>query len=90
MSGGCIGCSLDLTPACTVYRYVFVHPPSMELLEERLRGRGTETEDKIVKRLANAKGELDFAETPGFYDAHVVNDDFERAYAELKFFLSLL
>lgn len=39
--------------------FVFVAPPSMEELERRLRGRGTETEDKILKRLHNAKAEMD-------------------------------
>eukprot|EP00291_Cryptomonas_curvata_P017685 CAMPEP_0172170112 /NCGR_PEP_ID=MMETSP1050-20130122/11083_1 /TAXON_ID=233186 /ORGANISM="Cryptomonas curvata, Strain CCAP979/52" /LENGTH=190 /DNA_ID=CAMNT_0012841251 /DNA_START=35 /DNA_END=604 /DNA_ORIENTATION=- len=39
-------------------RFVFISPPSFEELERRLRGRGTETEDKIVKRLAGAKAEL--------------------------------
>ena len=39
--------------------YVFISPPSFEELERRLRGRGTETEDKILKRLKNAKGEVD-------------------------------
>merc|ERR1711988_2036594 len=49
--------------------YVFVKPPSMEALENRLRGRGTETEEKIQKRLANAAGEMEYVDKPGFYDA---------------------
>ena len=44
--------------------YVFVAPPSYEGLEKRLCGRGTETEDKIVKRLAGAKRELAFQVNP--------------------------
>lgn len=39
--------------------YVFVAPPSVEELETRLRGRGTESEEQVAKRLANAKAELD-------------------------------
>ena len=39
--------------------FCFVSPPSMEQLEARLRGRGTETEEKIVKRLAGAQKEMD-------------------------------
>ena len=39
-------------------RYIFVAPPSFEDLEKRLRGRGTESEDKIEIRLKNARGEL--------------------------------
>lgn len=41
---------------------LFVAPPSMEELERRLRGRGTEEEDKVLKRLAGAKAELARAE----------------------------
>ena len=52
--------------------YVFVSPPSFAELEKRLRGRGTETEDKIVKRLANAKGELDARNEPGLFDHQVL------------------
>ena len=39
--------------------YVFVSPPSLEVLEERLRSRGTETEDKIQTRLGNASKEME-------------------------------
>jgi guanylate kinase len=51
--------------------YIFVSPPSMDELEKRLRGRNTETEDKIVKRLANAKAEMDAREEPGLFDFKV-------------------
>jgi guanylate kinase len=64
-------------------RYVFVAPPSDEELEKRLRGRGTETETSVQKRLARAKDELEFAET-GVHDKIIVNDDLEKAYAELE------
>merc|ERR1712166_215864 len=70
-------------------QYVFVKPPSMEQLEARLSGRGTETEDKILKRLANAQGELDFADTPGFYEKILVNDDLEKCYQTMLSWLSL-
>jgi len=70
-------------------QYVFIKPPSMQELEDRLRGRGTETEDKIQKRLANAKGELKYADKPGFYDRVIVNNELEAAYMELKGFLGL-
>lgn len=65
-------------------KYVFVAPPSFEELERRLRGRGTETEDKIQTRLKNAKGELAYMDKPGFFDLVVVNDDLEQAYAKFK------
>ena len=38
---------------------VFVFPPSMGVLEDRLRGRGTDDEETIARRLSNARGELD-------------------------------
>ena len=59
---------------------VFLAPPSLEALEERLRGRGTETEEKIRSRLETARKELLLAPT---YDFTVVNDDPDRAAAEL-------
>ena len=59
---------------------VFVEPPSMEELERRLRGRGTEDESSIALRLANAAHEMEFA---GEYDVRIVNDDLERAAQEL-------
>lgn len=59
---------------------VFVEPPSFEVLEARLRGRGTEDEKSIELRLANARGEMDYASR---YDARVVNDDLDQAATEL-------
>ncbi len=60
---------------------VFIQAPSMEILEARLRGRGTDSEEKIVLRLSKAEHEL---ETASRFDYILVNDDLERAYAELK------
>ncbi|KAI0384811.1 guanylate kinase [Hypomontagnella monticulosa] len=65
-------------------RYVFIKPPSFEELERRLRGRGTEDEDSISKRLNQAKVELDYANTPGVHDIIIVNDDVDTAYKELE------
>lgn len=59
---------------------VFVEPPSMEELERRLRGRGTEDEESVARRLANAREELACAVR---YDVRVVNDDLDRAVAEV-------
>ena len=64
-------------------RYVFIAPPSHEELERRLRGRGTEAEDKIKVRLQTAFVEMESLKRPGFYDHVVVNDDVERAYSSL-------
>lgn len=65
-------------------RYIFIAPPSLEALEQRLRGRGTETEESIQKRLAQANNELEYAETPGVHDFVLVNDDLEEAYKKLE------
>ena len=59
---------------------VFIAPPSMEVLEQRLRARGTDSAEAIERRLANAAGELAAA---GRYDVVIVNDDLEEATAEL-------
>jgi guanylate kinase len=64
-------------------KFVFVKPPSVEELEKRLRGRGTETEEAVQKRLDQALKELEFAQTPGIHDKIIVNDDLDRAYKEL-------
>lgn len=59
---------------------IFILPPSMEALENRLRGRGTETEEKIQKRLAQAKAEIKRA---GEFEYIVTNDDLERAARDI-------
>jgi hypothetical protein len=68
-------------------KFVFVKPPSLEELEKRLRGRGTETEAAIQRRLEQALKDLEFAETSGVYDKIIVNDDLDRAYKELEEYL---
>ena len=59
---------------------VLILPPSMEVLEQRLRGRGTDTEEAIRERLAKAQSELDFA--AGKFDVDLVNDRLEDTFAE--------
>jgi guanylate kinase len=68
-------------------RYVFIAPPSMEILEARLRGRGTEKEESVQKRLAQAMNEMEYSNTPGVHDLIIVNDDLEQAYKELEEFV---
>ncbi|MBW2453934.1 MAG: guanylate kinase, partial [Deltaproteobacteria bacterium] len=60
---------------------VFILPPTLEELERRLRGRGTEDEETTLRRLANAKREIAHY---GLFDYVVVNDDLEQAYERLK------
>ena len=59
---------------------IFLFPPSMPILENRLRLRATDTEEKIEKRLARAQEELERAM---FYDYLVINDDLEVAVDEV-------
>ncbi|MBR6898668.1 MAG: guanylate kinase [Bacteroidales bacterium] len=60
---------------------IFVMPPSVEVLEQRLRSRGTDSEEAIVKRLARSAEEL--KQAPAF-DVTIVNDDLQRAVAETR------
>ena len=61
---------------------VLILPPSFEELEHRLRGRGTETEEKVRERLETAKRELPYAPQ---YDYQIVNGgDIEAAYQSLR------
>ena len=60
---------------------IFITPPDMEVLESRLRSRGTENEATIQKRLQNARDEM----THQKHFHHIVlNDELDRAYTELK------
>ena len=61
--------------------YVLIRPPGMEALESRLKGRGTENEEQLAKRINHAKWELDQKK---YYDRVVVNDDLDRAVKEIK------
>ena len=67
--------------------YVFIMPPSIQILEERLKGRGTETEESLQKRLDLAKQDIKFGEDEGNFDIIIVNDELENAYAKLIEFL---
>ena len=55
---------------------IYIMTPTFEILEERLRGRGTETEDSIVRRLGSAKSELAQYD---LFDYIVFNDDIEQS-----------
>ena len=60
---------------------IFIAPPSIEILEKRLRDRHTETEENLKLRLSNAKKEL---ELKNKYDYVIVNDKLETASHELR------
>lgn len=59
--------------------FIFIAPPSLEVVRERLIGRGTETLDVIEQRLAQAEHELTYR---GQYDYCVVNDDLDTAVSD--------
>ncbi len=59
---------------------VFILPPSWEVLEKRLRNRGTETEEKIAERIGQARTELGCAKN---YDYLIVNDKLDEAVDDL-------
>jgi guanylate kinase len=60
---------------------IFILPPSFGALEERLRGRGNDSEGAIAKRLDRAKEELAMSHE---FDHEIVNDDLETALEELE------
>ena len=76
--GGCILLKIEVEGAGNIRKAIpdalsiFIIPPSMEELERRLRGRGTETEESFQKRFKTAKEELARANE---YDYVVINDD---------------
>ncbi len=61
-------------------RLVFIAPPSLEELESRIRGRGTEDDEQIATRMKTARKELDMAKE---YDVVIVNEDIDQSVQEL-------
>src|SRR5690554_3263959 len=59
----------------------FIQPPSIEVLEQRLRDRQTETEDKIKTRLEKAGEELSKSK---YFDRVVINNDLEKTITEIE------
>ena len=56
----------------------------MEVLEKRLRDRGTESEESLAKRLGAAAAEMEYGEEKGNFDVIIINDDLETAYENLR------
>ena len=86
--GNVIVFDVDVNGGRNIKRYfgadalsIFVMPPSLEVLEQRLRSRGTDSEEAIVKRLGRSAEEL--KQAPQF-DVTIVNDDLSRAVAETR------
>ncbi len=67
----------DKYPECIT---IFILPPSWEILEKRLKGRGTESDEEIKARLDRAKEEMEFANK---FNYKILNDDADRAANEI-------
>lgn len=67
-------------------RYIFLSPPSIETLRQRLEGRGTETPESLQKRIETAAKEMEESKK-GIHDIIIVNDDLDKAYTQLKEFI---
>ena len=72
--------ALQVIKKCPDAISIFILPPSLEELESRIRGRSTETNEVVLKRLNQAKNELMVKD---FYKYNVVNDDLLRAKDEI-------
>jgi len=78
---------VDVIGALNVKKYypqsllIFIAPPSMKILEERIRNRHRDTEKEIQRRLKNSRKEMGYKK---FYDYVIVNDKLNRAFNELK------
>jgi len=67
---------------------ILILPPSLEILEKRLRSRNTDSEEVINLRLNNARKEISFAKEHGKYEHVIVNDNLEEAANQLRNILS--
>lgn len=89
-SGRCCVLDIDVQGARQVRKsplkaiFVFIAPPSMEELEQRLRGRATDSEEQITTRLRNAQEEVESMKEQGLYDYIIVNNDLEEATKQLS------
>lgn len=77
---------VDVVGGCNIKKYygdralsIFVQPPSIEVLRQRLEGRGTDAPEVIESRVAKAEYELGFASK---FDTVIVNDNLKKAQAE--------
>ncbi|MGB9692165.1 MAG: guanylate kinase, partial [Candidatus Sumerlaeaceae bacterium] len=72
---------LTIKKLCDRSVLIYVLPPSLKVLEARLRARGTDSEPVIQKRLRNARHEINFAEK---YDFVVINDDLDHTVTIIR------
>lgn len=67
---------------------ILILPPSLEILEQRLRNRHTDSDEVISLRLHNARKEIEFAKQNGKYEYKIVNDNLDDAVNQLRKILS--
>jgi guanylate kinase len=72
---------LNIKKANSAAVLIFILPPSMKVLEERLRRRNTDVEEIIQKRLRNARNEVNYAEK---YDYVVVNENLDQTISIIR------
>lgn len=77
----------QIKESCLKPWYVFILPPSIEELKNRLCARMTETPQTLQNRLSVAAEEIEYGKQPGNFDLIVVNDNLEGAYGVLKDFI---
>jgi len=83
------GC-LSLKKTGLPCKLIFISPGQknpMQVLEQRLRGRGSETEQSIHRRLERAKEDLKYLDVPGIFDIVIEKEEHNTAYYRLKEFL---
>lgn len=73
--------AMKVKASCPEGVFVFILPPSLEELKNRIKKRGSETEESLLCRVAQAEQEIAMAE---HYHFQVINDDLERAVAQVK------
>lgn len=71
--------AMKIKEVCPEAVFIFILPPSLDTLKQRLVGRGTETAEVIEKRVAEAAGEIEKAYK---YDYVIVNDDLNEAVSD--------
>ena len=67
---------------------ILILPPSLEILEQRLRNRHSDSDEVISLRLHNARKEIEFAKQNGKYEYEIVNDNLDDAVNQLRKILS--
>lgn len=73
--------AMQIRQICPDAKFIFIAPPSLDVVRERLELRGTESAEVIAKRLQQAEEELTFKEQ---YDYCITNDVLEDAVADFK------